>query len=266
MAKKNQYPIGVFDSGLGGLTAVKELMRQLPNEDIVYFGDTARVPYGTKSKEAIIRFSHENTQFLLRHKVKMVMVACNSSSSFALESLRKAYALPVVGVIVPGACKAVQMTTTQTVGVIATSATINSGEYERTIKGIDKNIRVINQACPLFVPLVEEGWFDNEVSQKTAQRYLRSLKHSKADVLILGCTHYPLLKSVIQKVMGPRVFLVDSAREAANNVKELLNNIGIANVRGHRGKYQFFVSDKPQHFKKLAKRFLGYEINHITKV
>jgi len=266
MARKNQYPIGVFDSGLGGLTAVKELMRQLPNEDIVYFGDTARVPYGTKSKEAIIHFSHENTRFLLRHKVKMVLVACNSSSSFALESLRKAYPLPIVGVIVPGACKAVQMTTTRSVGVIATSATVNSGEYERTIKGIDKNIRVINQACPLFVPLVEEGWFNNEVSQKIAKRYLEPLKCSRVDVLILGCTHYPLLKSVIQKVMGPKVYLVDSAREAASNVKELLGNIGITNVKHRRGNYQFFVSDKPQHFRKLAKRFLGYEIKNIEKV
>ncbi|MFA6378929.1 MAG: glutamate racemase, partial [Candidatus Omnitrophota bacterium] len=145
MMTKNHCPIGVFDSGLGGLTAVKELMRQLPSEDIVYFGDTARVPYGTKSKEAIIHFSHENAEFLLKHKVKMIVVACNSSSSFALESLRKAYPLPIVGVIVPGACKAVQMTRKQKVGIIATSATINSKEYERTIKGIDKNIKVINQ-------------------------------------------------------------------------------------------------------------------------
>jgi len=266
MTIRNHYPIGVFDSGLGGLTAVKELMRQLPHEDIVYFGDTARVPYGTKSQEAIIRFSHENAQFLLKHKVKMIVVACNSSSSFALESLRKTYPLPVVGVIVPGACKAVQMTTTQTVGVIATSATINSGEYERTIKGIDKNIRVINQACPLFVPLVEEGWFDNRVAQEAAKMYLKPLTRSQVDVLILGCTHYPLLKPAIQKIMGPKVYLVDSAREAANNVKELLDNIGIANVKNRRAQYQFFVSDKPQHFKKLAKRFLGYEINYITKV
>lgn len=263
---KNHCPIGVFDSGLGGLTAVKELMRQLPSEDIVYFGDTARVPYGTKSKEAIIHFSHENAEFLLKHKVKMIVVACNSSSSFALESLRKAYSLPIVGVIVPGACKAVQMTRKQKVGIIATSATINSKEYERTIKGIDKNIKVINQACPLFVPLVEEGWFHHSVAQEVAKTYLKALVLAKVDVLILGCTHYPLLRNVIQKIMGPKVYLVDSAKEAANNVKELLDVMGIAHRKSHRARYQFFVSDKPQHFKKLAKRFLGCEIKNIKKV
>jgi glutamate racemase len=265
MTTKNHHPIGVFDSGLGGLTAVKELMRQLPHEDIVYFGDTARVPYGTKSKEAIIRFSHENTEFLLKHKVKMVVVACNSSSSFALESLRKAYPLPIVGVIVPGACKAVQMTRKQVVGVIATSATINSGEYERTIKGIDQNIKVMNQACPLFVPLAEEGWFHNRVTQEAAKTYLKNLV-AKVDVLILGCTHYPLLKSVIQKIMGPKVYLVDSAKEVAGNVKELLSIMGIASTSRRRGQQKFFVSDKPQHFKKLAKRFLGCAVNNIKKV
>ncbi len=263
---KNHCPIGVFDSGLGGLTAVKELMRQLPQEDIVYFGDTARVPYGTKSKEAIIRFSQENAEFLIKHKVKMIVVACNSSSSFALEYLRKKYSLPIVGVIVPGACKAVQMTRKQLIGVIATSATINSGEYERTIKGIDKNIRVVNTACPLFVPLVEEGWFQGPVTEGAAKIYLKGVMRAKVDVLILGCTHYPLLKSVIQKIVGPKVYLVDSAKEIANNVKELLGVMGIANVKSHRGQQKFFVSDKPQHFKKLAKRFLGCDIKNITKV
>jgi len=266
MATKNHYPIGVFDSGLGGLTAVKELMRLLPGEDIVYFGDTARVPYGTKSREAIIRFSHENTEFLLKHKVKMVVVACNSSSSFALESLRKKYPLPVVGVIVPGACKAVQMTRRQVVGVIATSATVQSGEYERTIKGIDSNIKVVNQACPLFVPLAEEGWFHSPVTEAAAKIYLKPVIRSKVDVLILGCTHYPLLKGIIQKIVGPQVYLVDSAKELAGNVKELLDVIGIANVKNRRAQHHFFVSDKPQHFKKLAKRFLGCEIKNIQKV
>lgn len=265
MSTRCHQPIGVFDSGLGGLTAVKELMRQLPHEDIVYFGDTARVPYGTKSKDAIIRFSHENAAFLLTHKVKMIVVACNSSSSFALESLRRSFALPIVGVIVPGACKAVQMTRKQVVGVIATSATINSGSYERTIKGIDENVKVINKACPLFVPLAEEGWFHHPVAHQIARAYLKGFG-SKVDVLILGCTHYPLLKRAIQKVMGPKVYLVDSAKEVAGNVKELLSIMGIANPSRRRGEQKFFVSDKPQHFKNLAKRFLGCDINNIKKV
>jgi glutamate racemase len=195
----------------------------------------------------------------------MVVVACNSSSSFALESLRKAFPLPIVGVIVPGACKAVQMTRKQVVGVIATSATINSGEYERTIKGIDHHIKVVNKACPLFVPLVEEGWFDHRVAKETAKVYLKHFA-SKIDVLILGCTHYPLLKKVIQDVMGPRVYLVDSAKEMAGNVKELLHVTGISNTSRRRAKQSFFVSDKPQHFRELAKRFLGCEINNIKKV
>ena len=265
MLKRN-FPIGVFDSGLGGLTVVKELMRQLPSEDVVYFGDTARVPYGTKSKEAIVRFSHENVRFLLKHRVKMIVVACNSSSSFALESLRASYGLPIVGVIVPGACKAVRMTTKKIVGVIATSATIHSGQYAKTIKEIDKKIKVVNQPCPLFVPLAEEGWYDNLVAEETAKKYLQSVVRSKADVVILGCTHYPLLRDVIQKAVGPRVCLINSAKEVAEDVKELLQKMNLENDKSHRARHQFFVSDKPQHFKALAKRFLGRSIENVKKV
>ncbi|MCK4881594.1 MAG: glutamate racemase, partial [Candidatus Omnitrophica bacterium] len=185
MESNKNSAIGVFDSGLGGLTVVKELMRQLPAEDIIYYGDTARVPYGTKSKESIIRFSVENTNILLKHKVKMVVVACNSSSSYALETLRKNFRVPVVGVIHPGAKKAVALTKNKNVGVIATSATVASGEYVWTIKGYEKSVKVFAKACPLFVPLAEEGWFHKPVTVNIAKEYLAPLRKKDIDVLIL---------------------------------------------------------------------------------
>jgi len=263
---KRKYAIGVFDSGLGGLTVVKELIKQLPNEDIVYFGDTARVPYGTKSKEAIMRFSKENVRFLLKHKVKMIVVACNSSSSFALSALHKKFSLPIVGVIEPGAKKACAVTKNKKIGVIATSATIQSQKYVRMIKKISKKAIVKSQACPLFVPLAEEGWFFEKATRDIAKKYLSTMIKSKIDTLILGCTHYPLLKKVIASVMGRQVFLVDSAKETAGEVKGILKKMDLENLSSRKGRYQFFVSDKPQHFKDLAKRFLGCNIKNIKKV
>lgn len=258
--------IGVFDSGLGGLTVVKELMRQLPSEDIIYYGDTARVPYGTKSKESIVRFSIENTKVLLKHKVKMVVVACNSSSSYALEALRKKFPVPVVGVIHPGAKKAVSLTRNKKVGVIATSATVASNEYARTIKGYDKGVKVFAKACPLFVPLAEEGWFHKPVTVNIAKEYLASLKGKNIDVLILGCTHYPLLKGALQKAIGRKVVLIDSAKEVASDVKALLTASGNRKISTRKPQYKFLISDRPQEFKRIAKNFLGHEIKHITKV
>ncbi len=265
MNRKN-HSIGVFDSGLGGLTVVKELMRQLPDEHIVYFGDTARVPYGTKSKDSIIEFSKENVQFLLKKKVKMIVVACNSSSSFALPSLRKKFSLPIVGVIEPGAKKACAVTCNKRIGVIATSATIQSKKYNQEIRRISKKNSVFVQSCPLFVPLVEEGWFLEKATKDIARKYLSSMIKAKVDTLILGCTHYPLLKSVIRSVMGKNVFLVDSAKQVATEVKFLLKECDLQNVSRRPGSHKFFVSDKPQHFKDLAKRFLGWEIKNIKKV
>jgi len=265
MNRKN-HSIGVFDSGLGGLTVVKELMRQLPDEHIVYFGDTARVPYGTKSKDSIIEFSKENVQFLLKKKVKMIVVACNSSSSFALPSLRKKFSLPIVGVIEPGAKKACAVTCNKRIGVIATSATIQSKKYNQEIRRISKKNSVFVQSCPLFVPLVEEGWFLEKATKDIARKYLSSMIKAKVDTLILGCTHYPLLKSVIRSVMGKNVFLVDSAKQVATEVKSLLKECDLQNVSRRPGSHKFFVSDKPQHFKDLAKRFLGWEIKNIKKV
>ena len=262
--KEKKAPIGVFDSGLGGLTVVKALKKFLPHEDIVYFGDTARVPYGNKSKEAIIRFSRENAEILLRFKVKLIVVACNSSSSYALNALQRRYRVPVLGVIVPGAEKAAGLTRNKRVGVIATTATIKSGQYTRWIKHFAKGARVFGQSCPLFVPLAEEGWLKRKVTVAVAEEYLRHLRAHKVDTVILGCTHYPLLKNVIQGVLGRGVRLVDSATEVALQVKAKLEHEHLLRQRG-KGKEKFLVSDKPQEFGKVARNFLGKSIK-ATKI
>lgn len=259
----NNNPIGVFDSGLGGLTVVKELIRQLPLEHIVYYGDTARVPYGTKSRESIIRFSGENTRVLLKRNVKMVVVACNTSSSYALGTLRKHFDLPIVGVIDPGARKAAEVTRNRKVGVIATPATVNSRSYAQAIARYDRAIQVSSQACPLFVPLVEEGWLRKPVTAAVAREYLRSLRGSGIDTLVLGCTHYPLLKGVLKAVMGARVTLVDSAREVASEVKCILRDRNLLRTSGGRARRTFLISDRPQQFEKTAREFLGYNIRAV---
>lgn len=262
---KQDSAIGVFDSGLGGLTVVKELMRQLPREHIVYFGDTARVPYGTKSKESIVRFSRENVTLLLKHNVKMVVVACNTSSSVALGVLRRQFKLPILGVINPGAKKAAQVTRNKKVGIIATMATINSKSYAKNIRTFDRSIKVFGKACPLFVPLAEEGWFDKKITFAVAKEYLKGVKSFGADTLILGCTHYPLLKGVVQKVMGKSVNLVDSAKEVAFEVKELLKTTGMERTKKGKPARLFLVSDEPKHFLKQARRFLGCEVQNVRK-
>ncbi len=266
MTNSRNHPIGVFDSGLGGLTVVKEIVRQLPFEDVVYFGDTARVPYGTKSKESIVRFSKENVAILLKHKVKIVVVACNTSSSLALTELRQSFPdLPIVGVIKPGARKAVETTRNERVGIIATSATIKSGEYTREIKVLNPEIKVAAQACPLFVPLVEEGWTDKKVTVKVAEEYLEQIKKTNIDTLILGCTHYPLLKQILRQVMGRGVMLVDSAQEVALEVKKLLEYTQQNSVKNKKSRQTFLVSDEPKHFSKLARRFLGFSIKDVMR-
>ena len=266
MNTKRNYAIGVFDSGLGGLTVVKELMKQLPHEDIVYFGDTARVPYGTKSKESIIRFSIENARVLLKHKVKMIVVACNSCSSYALSILRGKFDVPIVGFIRPGARRAVETTRNNRIGVIATVATIHSQEYTKTIQEYKKSAAVFSQPCPLFVPLVEEGWNRSRVTENVAREYLTDLKKSRIDTLILGCTHYPLLKPILKKVMGDKVELVDSAKEVAYEVRQILESLELMSSSKRRGRYKYLISDRPQQFKKLAKNFLGHPIQHVEGV
>ena len=257
MSINKRNPIGVFDSGLGGLTVVKELIRQLPNEDIVYFGDTARVPYGTKSKNSIIQFSRENTKVLLENKVKIVVVACNSSSSYALASLRKEFDIPIMGVIDPGAKKAVEVTKNNKVGVIATSATVHSRSYDKAIKKQNKKVTIVSQPCPLFVPLVESGWFKKKASHLIAEEYLSKIKQKKIDTLILGCTHYPLLKTILKKVMSKNVYLVDSAKEVASEVKKALALKGLNQKKTRVGKHKIIISDEPQEFQRIAKTFLN---------
>ncbi len=265
MISSSKRPIGVFDSGLGGLTVVKELNRHLPNEKVVYFGDTARVPYGTKSSSTIIRYSREIVRVLLKHKVKMVVVACNTASSLALETLKKEFDIPMVGVIDPGARKASQVTRNGKVGIIATSSTVKSGKYAKKIKQIDRHINVFSRACPLFVPLAEEGWLDNAVTYQVARQYLKEMKKYKIDTLILGCTHYPLLRGVLRRVMGPRVQLVDSAREVAVGVKELLTKRRMLRAGRKRGRSVYIVSDEPKQFRRLASRFLGHSVKNVER-
>ena len=258
-------PIGVFDSGVGGLTVAKELIRQLPSEDIVYFGDTARVPYGIKSKETVIRFSIENILFLLEQEVKLICVACNTVSSVALPVLRNHFKVPVVGVITPGVREAVYATQNKRIGVIGTNGTIKSRTYEFEIKQLDSAVKVTAVACPLFVPVVEEGWLSGPVVLEVAKTYLKPLKDARVDTVILGCTHYPILKPVIKEVLGKDVTLIDSAKQVAIEVKKILAQEGLLN-KGSRGKHKFYVSDNPEWFSSLAERFLGEPVRNVKKV
>ena len=260
-----RQPIGVFDSGIGGLTVVKALIEEMPTESIVYFGDTARVPYGTKSKSTIVKFSLENVEFLLRYGVKCIVIACNTSSSWALPTLRKYFEVPIVGVIRPGALAAVRQTKNKRVGVIGTSATINSRAYEMAIHRLDRRVKVFSQHCPLFVPLVEEGWLNGSICREVARKYLKPLKHQRIDTLILGCTHYPLLAHTIHDVMGPGVTLVDSAQQTVAEVRGVLLGTDTLHDQGVRPRYRFFVTDEPTHFNRLGHRFLGHVIGSVER-
>jgi glutamate racemase len=259
--------IGVFDSGVGGLTVVRELFRQLPSERVSYFGDTARYPYGNKARETLIRFSLENARFLAREPLKMLVVACNSSSAYCLPSLRYAMGIPVVGVIEPGARAAHAASKNRKIGVIGTKATIDSQAYQQALKDLDARLKISAKACPLFVPLVEEGWLDHAVTRLVAKEYLAGLKRQGTDTLVLGCTHYPLIRKALQRVMGPKVTLVDSATETARTVRELLTSQGLLNPGPAlaAGKHRFFVSDVPEKFVAVAKRFLGPELPPVEQ-
>lgn len=256
-------PIGVFDSGVGGLTVAREIMRQLPNERIVYFGDTARVPYGSKSKETVTRFSRQIVRFLETQQVKAIVVACNTASAYALEDLEKEVDIPMIGVVKPGARAALMATANKKIGVVATEATINSGIYSRYIEEHDSEVSVIGKACPLFVPLVEEGLWEDPVTDEIAHRYLTELIDSGIDTLILGCTHYPMLRSTVGKIMGEGVTLVNPAYETARELKALLTQHGLES--GHRPGlgtelYRFFVSDAADKFQRFANSILPYGI------
>lgn len=258
-------PIGVFDSGVGGLTVVKSIIERLAHESIVYFGDTARVPYGTKSKDSITSFSREIVEFLIERKVKLIVIACNTVCASSLEILSRDYSIPIIGVIGPGSRAAVNSTKNLRVGVIGTPRTIDSGAYLDTIKFINNNIEITSLSCPLFVPLVEEGWNDNTIALSVAEKYLSPLKQENIDTLVLGCTHYPLLKGVISKVLGPTVDLVDSGDETANEVDMMLTKLNMKSDH-QNPTYNFYVSDAEEKFLVLAKQILQTSISNLTKI
>ena len=260
-------PIGVFDSGIGGLTVAREIMRLLPRESLIYLGDTARVPYGTKSSNTVIRYSESNTRFLISKGVKVLVVACNTASAVALPALTQRYDIPVVGVITPGARRAVSATKTGRVGVIGTPSTIGSSAYTKEIHKIDPGIEIFPAACPLFVPLADEGLHDSEIARLAARSYLAPFAEREIDVLILGCTHYPLLKRVIGEVMGEGVTLVDSAEETAREIKALLESSGLKRPTGSDApSREFYLTDVSDTFVEVAERFLGSGIEHIELV
>ncbi len=245
-------PIGIFDSGVGGLTVAAQLMEQLPNENLVYFGDTARLPYGSKSRETVTRFSLQNVRFLQSQNVKAVVVACNTASSNSLEAMRAAFSLPIFGVVEPGTLEAVRQTRNRRVGVIGTAATVQSEAYHRGIHRLAPDVTVFSRACPLFVPLAEEGWTDTLVTELTAREYLAPLMEQDIDALVLGCTHYPLLKACLARVLGPGVALVDPARETARQVQDYLQTNGLLRDAATPPSHRFFVSDISQNFSILS--------------
>ncbi|HMH84311.1 MAG TPA: glutamate racemase [Gemmatimonadaceae bacterium] len=262
----NTAPIGVFDSGMGGLTVVREMMSQLPNESIIYFGDTARVPYGPKSPDTVLRYSREITAFLKGEGVKALVVACNTATAHALPALRREFDMPIVGVIEPGARAAAAATKTKRVGVIGTAGTIKSKAYEKEIRKILPDVEVTAQACALFVPLVEEGWLDSEVTRAVARNYLAPIVSAEVDTLVLGCTHYPLMKTVIGNVVGREVRLIDSAHETARQAGEILRAHGLENGAPDGARYRFIASDAPDTFLGLGERFLGSPIDRVETV
>jgi glutamate racemase len=256
-------PIGVFDSGIGGLTVVSEMMRQLPHESIIYFGDTARVPYGPKSPDTVRRYSHEITSFLRAEGVKAVVVACNTATAHALPMLREELPMPVVGVVDPGARAAVDASRGGAVGVIGTKGTIASGAYERAIRALAPNMRITVRACPLLVPLVEEGWTDAEATDIIAREYLAPMSAAHIDTLVLGCTHYPLLKPLLARILGDDVRLIDSARETAAETGRVLDAKGLRADARSTPRHRFIASDAPQQFLELGQRFLGSAIERV---
>jgi len=265
---KNQkdLPIGIFDSGVGGLTVVKELIKQLPHESIIYFGDTARYPYGTRSSERILALAKHCSSILLEYGVKYIIIACNTASSIALNDLQENLDVPVIGVVKPGAAMARERSKNKKIGIIGTSATIGSESYQKELLAFDNSIEPIAKACPLFVALAEEGWTEGQVPALVAEEYLAEIRNSGVDTLILGCTHYPLLKTIIGKTMGEKVSLIDSAEAAVN---ELAANLAKNNTQRDKSKspvYRYLVSDSPDRFRQIGENFLGRTIPEVFKV
>lgn len=265
---KKTAPIGVFDSGVGGLTVAREIMRNLPKEDIVYFGDTARVPYGSKSKDNIIRYSRQIIHFLQTKGVKAIVIACNTASALALDTVKDEFDIPIIGVVEPGARAALAVTENKKIGVIGTEATVRSSMYEKIMEGINPEVSVIAKACPLFVPLVEEGFKKHKVTDEIIDYYLADLKKSDIDALILGCTHYPLLRSKIREYVGEKITLVNPAYETAMDLKRILQEMDMENpdIEGDHGSYSFYVSDAADKFKQFANSILPYDIETTRQI
>jgi glutamate racemase len=262
-----ELPIGIFDSGIGGLTVVRQIHRVLPHEDLVYLGDTARVPYGTKSPGTVVRFACEDTQFLMQQNVKAVVVACNTVSAWALPTLEQKFSVPIFGVIIPGAQAALKKSRNRRIGVIGTTTTVRSQAYSRAILARDDSAKVFARACPLLVPLVEEGWTDNKITQAILHAYLSPILRRRIDTLVLGCTHYPLLKKVIRSVVGKEVALVDSAESCAQFLSEQLDGTKLlARTRRRAGVIQPFVTDEVERFDEMANRFLSVSTRPACKV
>jgi glutamate racemase len=263
---EKEQPIGVFDSGIGGLTVVKRISSALPNENIIYFGDTARVPYGNKSNATVAEYALQDARFLINKGVKAIVVACNTVSSIALDVLRKNFHLPIIGMIEPGAKSAVKETKNGKIGVIGTRATIRNKAYSHAINKIDSSIDVFEKACPLFVPLAEEGWIKHKATYDIAEEYLKELREKKIDTLVLGCTHYPILAEVIQEVIGNNVRLIDSGISSAEVVRKELDRINLNTNSNSFGNHQYYVSDLPVKFKEIAELFLGEKVKDVLKV
>lgn len=258
-------PIGVFDSGIGGLTVVSQLVRYLPNENIVYFGDTARVPYGNKSADVVREYAAQDARFLLSKGVKLIVVACNTASAVAMDVVQAHSTVPSVGVIEPTAREAIRLAGGKSIGVIGTLSTINSGAYSAALKRMDGTVGVLSEACPLFVPLAEEGLFDHQVTDLLAREYLGQFT-GRINALILGCTHYPLLKGPISRALGNGVKLVDAGEATSKSVLELLTAQKMLNSQKSKPRYEFYVSDFPQKFNVIAERFLGRKLEFVRKV
>ena len=258
--------IGIFDSGIGGLTVAREVFSLLPHENVIYFGDTGRYPYGPRSQEIIRKFSRQDVNFLLEQGVKFIVVACNTASSMALDYIERIYNVPMLGVIEPGARGAIDKSANHRIGVIGTQGTISSSAYEKALRVLNGSLRIYTKACPLFVALVEEGYIDRPATKMIAEEYLTELKGKKIDTLILGCTHYPLLKNPIAQIMGKNVRLIDSAEETAKATKKALTELGVLNPSPGPGKRKFFVSDSPDKFKKIGQNFLGQRISKVGLV
>jgi glutamate racemase len=259
-------PIGIFDSGVGGLTVVRALANQLPNESLIYLGDTARIPYGTKSVQTVERYALEDANFVASRNVKIIVIACNTASALAANYLRSKCSVPVIGVIRAGAARAVASTRTGKIGVIATEATVASGAYERAIRALRDDVEVISKACPLFVPLAEEGWTNHPVTLQVAEEYLGNLLLKEVDTLVLGCTHYPILRPVIEKVMGDDICCVDSGEAVADVVSTLMSEQDLARRRSTGRIEEFYVTDSADRFRRVAERFLGRPIESVEKV